>query len=452
MNHSQLATIDRRICGDVWTSSHAARLRDGLCHDIGPRPTGSKAFRAAQAVVAAALRKAGATKVRTEPVPVLAWTERGATLALRKPHRKEYDACQHVHTKPGNITGPLVRVPGTDDATLDRLGRRLEGAVVLVSGPGITIGNYRPLTLGARELVARGAAGLIMSNAFVGMGPAQRHLGVTDALAIPAVGVSHDAGRELESLADTGRSEVRLTAAGRSRRATCSNLVAELAPPRSNTEAIILNAHLDSLPITPGALDNLSGVLTLIEIVRALAPHQARFRRSLRLLIPTGEEYGLVGSAQYVRDHQDTLDEIRFDFSLDTLTPETARGVAVMWAPAMRNLIDRSLRAAGRGGDVRDHYCQGSDYLPFMLQGIPAARAADWEGRLPPWCHTPMDDAHNLPAHWIQLNAMTYAQLLLRLLAQDRPLPAARHSEEDIAALVAHEGMGDYMRFLGLMG
>ena len=63
-----------------------------------------------------------------------------------------------------------------------------------------------------------------------------------------------------------------------------------------------------------------------------------------------------------------------------------------------------------------------------------------------------MDDAHNLPADWIQLNAMTYAQLLLRLLTQDRPLPAPRHSEEDIAALVAHEGMGDYMRFLGLMG
>ena len=81
----------------------------------------------------------------------------------------------------------------------------------------------------------------------------------------------------------------------------------------------------------------------------------------------------------------------------------------------------------------------------------PAARAADWEGKLPPWCHTTADDAKNLPAHWIQLNAMSYAQLLLRLLTQGNPLPTRRKSGEEVSTLVASEGVGDYMKFLKLM-
>ena len=190
------------------------------------------------------------------------------------------------------------------------------------------------------------------------------------------MGISNDAGCELAELARGQGGIVRMVAAGYSQWRTCSNLIADLGPARRTGEVILLNAHLDSLPITSGALDNLSGVLALIEIVRALAPHQDHFRRSLRLLLPTAEEYGLVGSAHYVKTHRNELDDICFNFSLDTLTPETAGGIAVMWAPAMRDLIEKTMSRAGRPSDVRDHYCQGSDYLPFMLQGIAAARAA----------------------------------------------------------------------------
>ena len=46
---------------------------------------------------------------------------------------------------------------------------------------------------------------------------------------------------------------------------------------------------------------------------------------------------------------------------------------------------------------------------------------------------------------------MSYAQLLLRLLTQGNPLPTRRKSGEEVATLVASEGVGDYMKFLKLM-
>ncbi len=448
---NRLLHLDLRITDDVWTSRHPPRLLRRI-GDLGPRPTGSSSFREAQKIVGAALRRIGATNVHTEPVPVLAWSERGADLRLTAPRRRTYDACQHVHTAPADVRGPLVSLPALDEASIDRVGRRLEGAIILISGPGIRGAAHRPLPILARDLARRGAAGLITYNAFAHQGPDQRHLAVTDPLPIPAVGVSHDTGRALLDQATGNRARVRVSTEGRSYRGRCSNLIADLGPSRRTDQVIVLNAHLDSLPIAPGALDNLSGVLTLIEIARALAPHRARFRRTLRLLVPTGEEYGLVGSAHYVRQRRerDELDQIVFDFSLDTLFPGTSQGIAVMWAAATRDLIDRLMRQAGRDCDVRNLFCQGSDYLPFMLAGIPAARAADWTNALPPVCHTTVDDVAHLPVEWIRMNAMPFAQLLLRLLIAERPPPDRRKSPAEVAALIEHHDLAETARLMQL--
>ena len=450
MKNSDLNRIDKQICGSVWTSDHIQCLRDQICNDIGPRPTGSKSYREALEIIASALRRAGATKVRAETIPVFGWDHGPSELRLTSPRRRVFNSVQHVHTTSADVSGPLVNVPVVSERELDLHARKIDGAVVLASGPGFEPAKHYPLSLRVRDIAKRGAIGVVTYNAQPAMGPSQHHLGVDDDVPIPAVGVSNDDGLELVNLTSRSKPKVKISVSGRSRKTKCANLVGEVAPSRRTNEDIVLNAHLDCLPITPGALDNLSGVLTLVEIVRALAPHRSKFRRRLRLLIPTGEEYGLVGSAQYVKQHHDELDDICFDFSLDTLCPGTSRGIAVMWAPEMRDMIERTMRGTGRHCKVQNLYCAGSDYLPFMMSGIAAARAADWENSLPRWCHTTMDNAHNLPVEWIQLNAMPFAQLLLRLLTEPRPLPTKRKSRDQVAALMAAEGEERYMKFLNV--
>lgn len=78
--------------------------------------------------------------------------------------------------------------------------------------------------------------------------------------------------------------------------------------PGTEKEAVVLSAHLDHLgrsemaagdQIYNGAMDNASGIATLIEVARSLKERQARPRRTLVFLAVTGEEKGLLGSRFY---------------------------------------------------------------------------------------------------------------------------------------------------------
>ncbi len=73
-------------------------------------------------------------------------------------------------------------------------------------------------------------------------------------------------------------------------------------------EYVVLTAHLDHVGIGPavdgdsiynGAMDNASGIATLIEAARAVA--SARPRRSVLFVAVTGEEHGLLGSRYLAR-------------------------------------------------------------------------------------------------------------------------------------------------------
>jgi len=64
-------------------------------------------------------------------------------------------------------------------------------------------------------------------------------------------------------------------------------------------EVLILGAHFDAVPKSPGADDNGSGFATLLEISRCLSGQ--KFKRSIRLCYFTHEEVGLLGAAEYVR-------------------------------------------------------------------------------------------------------------------------------------------------------
>ena len=49
----------------------------------------------------------------------------------------------------------------------------------------------------------------------------------------------------------------------------------------------------------------------------------------------------------------------------------------------MKNCIEAYLNQTQCRVDVRNYFCMSSDYLPFMLKGIAAARPADWENSFP---------------------------------------------------------------------
>jgi hypothetical protein len=102
----------------------------------------------------------------------------------------------------------------------------------------------------------------------------------------------------LERLGSFGLSTVyhNWTAAGISNR----NVVATLPGVTTPTEIVLVTAHLDDMPswgLAPGADDNASGSTAVLQAAEVLAG--MRFERTIRFVLFTGEEDGLLGSDRY---------------------------------------------------------------------------------------------------------------------------------------------------------
>lgn len=89
---------------------------------------------------------------------------------------------------------------------------------------------------------------------------------------------------------------------------TAKNLIVTIPGQTTPSEIVVMSAHLDSISGSatnttnaPGANDNGTGSSTIMEAMRLF--RQFRFQRTLKLILFTGEEQGLIGSGRYVLDH-----------------------------------------------------------------------------------------------------------------------------------------------------
>jgi len=65
---------------------------------------------------------------------------------------------------------------------------------------------------------------------------------------------------------------------------------------------MLVNAHVDTPPFSPGAVDNLSGDTAVLEIARLLNKHRSILRRSVRFAFWTGHEIGRYAGSTWYND------------------------------------------------------------------------------------------------------------------------------------------------------
>ncbi|MGB3494420.1 MAG: M28 family peptidase [Elainellaceae cyanobacterium] len=94
------------------------------------------------------------------------------------------------------------------------------------------------------------------------------------------------------------------------------NLILDV-PGERDKPPVLVGAHYDGVPNSPGADDNASGVAVLLELARAIAQTPARV--PVRFIAFDLEEYGLLGSRAYATDLRDRGKVIRFMLSLEML-------------------------------------------------------------------------------------------------------------------------------------
>lgn len=171
-----------------------------------------------------------------------------------------------------------------------------------------------------------------------------------------------------------------------------SNVVGliEGSDPTLKAQTVILSAHLDHIGIKEnakpgedrvnnGALDNASGVATLLEVARGFKNTKVRPKRSIVLLAVTAEEKGLVGSDYFANNPTVKKADIAADVNLDMpvlLYPFTD----VIAFGADRSTVGEAVKHAaarvgvGLSGDPlpEEGLFTRSDHYRFVEQGVPS--------------------------------------------------------------------------------
>ena len=154
--------------------------------------------------------------------------------------------------------------------------------------------------------------------------------------------------------------------------ATVRNILARIPGSQPGGRAVLVTAHYDSREIALGAADAGSGVVTILESLRALGTGPP-LRNDLIVLITDGEELDLLGAEAFVAEHP-WMDEVALVISIEM---RGGGGPSMMFETGADNgwVIDAMRRANPRPAansiafEIYQHMPNNTDFTPFKEAG-----------------------------------------------------------------------------------
>jgi len=307
-----------------------------LCDEIGPRLTGSMAEEAASRQVIEHMRKIGLQEVHSErwtlprgwqrgpaaarlvtpfeiPIPIASYGWTGSTPAHRGPV-------------------PVVLLRGNDVA--EHLNSLVQSQASSWRGKALLIGSdsdqpmlaYSKLLPLLRAATAAHAVVVLRHDTRPGDGivhaePIAVALPETiDTSLIPSVDLPAEDQKLMERLLLQDRAvsiDINVQNSFSAGPVRAENIVGEIQGAVHPDKVVLIGAHLDSWDLGTGATDDGFGVAAILGAAQVLVRSGLRPARTLRFVLFTGEEEGLLGSRAYVHQHATELRNIVAVFALD---------------------------------------------------------------------------------------------------------------------------------------
>lgn len=158
--------------------------------------------------------------------------------------------------------------------------------------------------------------------------------------------------------------------------------------PRLKNEYVVMTAHLDHLgvgrpingdPVYNGAMDDASGVASMIDIANMLHEQKVRTKRSILFVAVTGEESGLLGSRYFAAHPTVKPESIVADINCDMFMPLHALKYLEVQG-VQESTLGNDIRAVAQANGVevqtdkepeRNLFIR-SDQYSFIRSGVPA--------------------------------------------------------------------------------
>ncbi len=164
-------------------------------------------------------------------------------------------------------------------------------------------------------------------------------------------------------------------------------------------EYVVIGGHIDSWDGATGTTDNGMGSATTIEVARLLMAAGAKPRRTIRFMLWSGEEQGLLGSKSYCDKYPELMAKTSACLVYDggpnaVASLPTTEAMHAQMEQAFENVVGLHPELPfelkkGKGGLPRD---AGSDHASFLSKGVPGF-FWDQQGKADTWhgIHTQFD-------------------------------------------------------------
>ncbi|GAA4239847.1 M28 family metallopeptidase [Actinomadura meridiana] len=388
-----LTTGDRAVVGRI-DIRRAMRHLKVLSDEIGFRIAGTESEHRAARYIAGQLRRLG-YDVELQPFPV----PDKALAEIRAKGERLWQTAASAQGATGLAdgavldVGKVVEVPGGARGKLVLFDR--------VAGKE---------TDQAKAAEAAGAKAALIANVRTDTYPERKAATFTPNLAgtvaIPVLGLAEYHGERIRAGAKRLSVEVTLHS-----KLTSYNVLAERKASLGNdgnndgdsdaNKAVIVSAHYDTVPGSPGANDDGSGAVLCLELARVL--RNLPTRQAIRICLWGSEELGLVGSRHYVKQLDDEgVKQITGVFQND-MVGTSHPAAETYWLLSLDGsdntttvAVKDAARRLGHLDQVRGPTARGSsDHESFSERGIAAGnyswRGNDAPSQLEPVYHTPED-------------------------------------------------------------
>ena len=451
------AKILPQVLGPSPLEENLRRLTD----EVGGRVTGSPQMAKAVEWAVAAFRAEG-VDVRTEKYTLpVTWSEGETRLELIGPTQfplRLVAVGWSPSTPAGGIEANLVDIGYGSEPDFARAGAAVTGAILLAytdlgstwpdlfreytQPPGVIDralkgGAAAILWMGARERL------LLYRHTNSGDGSLER---------LPqAVVAREDAMRLARTIAaNPGKVRVRFSMANKiGGPVEQENVVAEIRGREKPDEAVILGAHLDSWDLGTGALDNGCNAALVIEAARAIKATGLLPRRTIRFVLFSGEEQGLLGSWQYALAHRAELDKIRGVVVFDSGAGRTT-GYSLTGRADIEDGIREILKPLD-SWDISHHTLDGdigTDNWDFFLEGVPTLVAEQDEANYLPNYHAASDTFDKVDIRELKMNTVIAAVTVWGIADRVEPL-GKRLSRAEIERLLKETNLDEKMKEMG---
>jgi aminopeptidase YwaD len=196
-------------------------------------------------------------------------------------------------------------------------------------------------------------------------------------------------------------------------------------PGKNHNGIVLVTAHYDSVTVSPGANDDGSGVAVVLAVADIMSHYQ--FNSTVKFVLFSGEEQGLLGSHEYVQQASRQGEHIIGDLNLDGVgyAATTDDGSTIKHHSNNQSawMVDMSTRIATTYADeigltvVRLPHVTFSDQDSFVKNGYDASYF--YEYVLSPYYHTNEDTVEHMN--------MTYLTKICRLTVGTLALMAEVH-------------------------